>query len=245
MQKTATPDFLSVDNKLIDGLVFCGEVYALFDQVMAAPGGLEQIRLRSTKLSKRLIEELIPIARYIQARYEEGRRIKVRWLSGSQSYDAILWSSGDGVKHGAFPKRLNVEVTTAEHECSYLARQQLHTQGMTWGSKNIRRNKSTRHIVSDPYVYSGDERGRDLADHVIERLEAKSAKHYPPSTVLIVRCFADALILHDDWNQAVALVEQSKQHLAFREVFLYESTGSYSATLYGSKKRRSTRPKRR
>jgi hypothetical protein len=116
MPKRQKLDLSTFDGQLIDGLVFCGKVYSLFDQVRATPNGLEHIRLRSTKTAKRLIEELIPITRYVQARYREGRRIKVKWFSGSQSYDAILWFSGDAVKHGAAPKRLVVEVTTAAHK---------------------------------------------------------------------------------------------------------------------------------
>jgi hypothetical protein len=73
----------------VDGLDFCGKVYDLFDQVRGGPDGIAKLRLRPTKNEKRLIEELIPIARYMQARYREGHRIKVHWFSGSQPYDAI------------------------------------------------------------------------------------------------------------------------------------------------------------
>jgi hypothetical protein len=56
--------------------------------------GITKLRLWTSKSEKRLIEELIPIARFVQARYREGRRIKVRWFSGSQPFDAVLWSAG-------------------------------------------------------------------------------------------------------------------------------------------------------
>lgn len=81
-------------------LDFCRKVYDFFDQVQRGPDGIAKLRLRKTKNEKRLIEELIPIARYVQARYREGRRIKVRWFGGSQPYDAIFWWSG-GSSHGA------------------------------------------------------------------------------------------------------------------------------------------------
>src|SRR5713226_6039519 len=103
-------DLSTFDAKLLDGLDFCRKVYDLFDQVESAPDGIAKLRLRSTKIEKRLTEELIPIARYVQARYREGRRIKVRWLSGSQPYDAVLLSSGGLVEHRMAPRRLFVEV---------------------------------------------------------------------------------------------------------------------------------------
>src|SRR5438045_3358322 len=92
-------DLSTFDGKLLDGLRFCCQVYDLFDQVSSEPDGVAKLRLRPTKVEKRLVEELIPIARYVQARYREGRRIKVRWFSGSQPYDAILWSCGSLVAH--------------------------------------------------------------------------------------------------------------------------------------------------
>src|SRR4051812_761780 len=87
------------DGRLIDGLEFCRWVYDLFDQTKEAPDGVAKLRLLSTKNEKRLLEELIPIARFVQLRYREGRRIKVKWHSGPQPFDAVLWSSGELVKH--------------------------------------------------------------------------------------------------------------------------------------------------
>src|ERR1700683_5448385 len=106
-------DLSSFDRRLMDGLIFCRKVYALFEQTRAGANGIANLRLRPTKVEKRLIEELIPLARYVQARYREGRRIKVRWLSGSQRYDAILLCSGALVEHGEVPKKLFLEVTTS------------------------------------------------------------------------------------------------------------------------------------
>lgn len=80
----------ALDDKLLDGLRFCTKVYDLFDQIQSEPEGLGKIRLLSSKREKRLLEELIPITQYIQARYRVGNRIKVRWLSGSQPYDAVI-----------------------------------------------------------------------------------------------------------------------------------------------------------
>jgi hypothetical protein len=72
-------DLSTFDDQLLDGLDFCRKVYDLFDQVRGEPDGIAKLRLRPTLTEKRLIEELIPLAHYVQARYREGGRLKVRW----------------------------------------------------------------------------------------------------------------------------------------------------------------------
>jgi hypothetical protein len=224
----------SFDNKLLDGLDFCRKVYDLFDQVSGEVDGIARLRLRTTKTEKRLIEELIPIARYVQRRYREGRRIKVRWFSGSQPYDAILWSSGGLVEHHIVPRKLFVEVTTSVHQNEHLTRQLLHERGGSFGVKGISRDRKTGHIVSTPHVHTNDEPATDLAAQIIERLESKGNKHYPAGTVLIINCVTNHLILPPEWNDAIERVIKTQAHLAFREVFLLELVMSYSRTLRGN-----------
>jgi hypothetical protein len=136
-------DLSTFDGELLDGLDFCRKVYDLFEQMSGGADGIAKLRLRPTKIAKRLTEELIPIARYVQARYREGRRIKVRWFSGSQPYDAILWSSGSLVEHGMVPRKLLVEVTMSVHQNEHLARRLLHERGGSFGVKGISRDKKT------------------------------------------------------------------------------------------------------
>ena len=226
-------DLSIFDGQLLDGLQFCRQVYDLFDQTRREPEGIAKLRLRLTKNEKRLLEELIPIARYVQARYREGRRIKVRWFAGSQPYDALLWSSGGLVTHGMARRRQLVEVTTSVHPNDHLDRELLHATGRSWGVKRIWRNKKTKEIVSEPYVYDNDERATDLANQILERLKSKGAKKYPVGTVLIINCDSDGLLLEDEWDKAVERVKAAQQHLAFREVFLVETGRAFSATLYG------------
>ena len=225
------------DGQLLDGLDFCRKVYDLLDQLGDEADGCANLRLRVTKTAKRLVEELLPIAHYVQARYREGRRIKVRWLSGSQPYDAILWSSGWLVEHRAVPRRLLVEVTTSVHQNEHLARRLLHERGGSFGVKGISRDKKTGEIVSKPHVHSNDELATDLAGQIVERLKSKSIRRYPPGTVLVVNYFPNSLIFDSEWEDAIERVKKAKAHLGFREVFLLETVMSHSTTLYGDRKR--------
>jgi len=231
-------DLSRLDGQLLDGLDFCRRVYDLFDHIQHGPDGIERLRLRKTKAEKRLIEELIPIARYVQSRYREGRRIKVRWLSGSQPYDAILWSRGGLVSHGMAPRRVLVEVTGSMHENEYLARRLLHERGGSFGVKGMARDKKTGVVTSKPHVHKNQEIMVDLADQIIERVKEKAAKGYSWNTVLIIQCFANTLTLESEWESAVQRVENAQPHIPFREVFLIENVSSYSATLYGDWRRR-------
>lgn len=186
-------------------------------------------------IEKRLVEELIPIAHYLQARYREGRRIKIRWFSGSQPYDAILWSSGSLVEHRMAPRKVFVEVTTSVHQNEHLARRLLQERSGSFGVKGISRDKKTGVIASKPYVHSNDELPIDLAGQILERIKSKSAKNYSPSTILIVNCITNTLILEPEWNNAIKRVTQDQ--LDFREVFLIDLLTSHSTTLYGNRRR--------
>lgn len=237
MAKRKPFDLAALDNKLLDGLRFCMKVYDLLDQIRSEPDGLGKIRLLASKREKRLLEELLPIAQYIQARYRTGNRLKIRWLSCSQPYDAIIWTPLPMVRHGGVPRKIFVEVTTSTHPYNHLARKQLHQTGGSFGPKGISIDKKTRAPVSAPYVYSGGEHISDLALQIIGRLTAKVQKHYPAHTVLIINCETDSLILADEWKAAIEQAERLDIHKSFREVFLIDPKGHHTATLWGSHKR--------
>lgn len=237
MTKKTKIDLSIVDDRLLDGLDFCGKVYDLFDQINQGPDGKSRLRMRKSKADKRLVEELLPLARYVQARYREGRRIKVRWLSGSQPYDAILWSSGSLVKHGCAPRRVFVEVSTSVHPNEYLTRELLNQRGGSFGPRGIHRENKTRVIISKPYVFTGGENAEGLAKQILETLRAKAGKHYSPMTVLIVNCLPScSILLEDEWRIAVEQVSNAKPRIPFREVFLLDMLMSHTTTLYGDKK---------
>ena len=231
--RAPTLDLSTFDGRLLDGLSFCRKVYRLFEQLSREPGGIRRLRLRATKTEKRLIEELIPLARYVQARYREGRRIRVRWLGGSQPFDAMLLSNGTLVDKGIEPKNVFVEMTTSVHENEHLARRLLEERGGSFGVKGISRDKKTGEIISKPHVHSSDELQVDLATQIIDRLKDKGIKQYPPDTILIINCVTNGIILEPEWNDAIARVRSTQLHLRFREVFFLELTMKHSTTLYG------------
>jgi hypothetical protein len=236
--KTTRVDLSTFDGRVLNGLDFCRREYDLFDQIQNGPNGVERLRLRKTVTEKRLTEELIPIARYVQARYQEGRCIRVRWVSGSQRYDAVLLSSGGLVTHGGVPRRVLLEVTGSMHPNDYLARQLLQKQGGSWGVRGISRDPKTGVVTDKPHVHRNDDIQDNLASQIVERMKSKAAKNYPWGTVLIMQCFPDTLTLESEWEAAVLQVKQALPEIPFREVFLTASYGGYTETLWGSRERR-------
>lgn len=57
--------FSDFDVRLLYGLTFCRKFCALFDQIKDSAGGMERLRLLKTKLEKRVVEGLIPIAKFV------------------------------------------------------------------------------------------------------------------------------------------------------------------------------------
>lgn len=224
----------SFDNRLMDGLLFCKKVNDWFVQVSEGPDGKERLRLRKgqDQSEKKLVEELIPIARYIQSRYSPGRRLRIRWMKGNQQFDARLLSSGGLVEHGFEPKSQCIEVTTVVHENDHLRRKLLNDGVPTFGVKGISLDRKTKTIVSRPYGYTNSEAEDDLTQKILERLKGKNLVAYPSDTVLVIQCILDRLFLEDEWNRSIEQVRQLSLEHRFREVFLCDPVHNYSATIW-------------
>ena len=68
-------------------------------------------------------------------------------------------------------------------------------------------------------------------------ITSKAVKRYPFGTALIVQCITNTLTLEEEWRDAVERVRRMQIRHLFREVFLLESVGLFSATLYGQGRR--------
>ncbi|MDO8745249.1 MAG: hypothetical protein Q7J76_09105 [Candidatus Brocadiaceae bacterium] len=226
----------------MNGLDFCKKAYGLFEETRRSPNGIERLRLIKGRPEKKVIEELLPIARYIQARYSHCRQIKVRWIDGKQNYDARLLFAGILVEKRLAPKRQYVEVTTAVHENDHISRRLMNEQGHTFGVKGVQKDPHTGKYVSLPHVYTNYEAQEDLAQKILERIKAKNKKEYPRRTTLIIQCFLDTLFWENEWEYAIKMVKSSGVEHRFHEIFLFDANHHYSATLYGTGRKRKKMP---
>jgi len=190
------------------------------------------LRRRSDVTAKKLQEELFPITVFVQRRYDAGVRLKVRWLNGNQQHDAKVLCSGGYVDQELWPRYIFLEVTTVAHEKDYLRRELLDTKGGSFGVGNIIRDKKTKEILNEPYVYKGREADENLLAGIRQAITKKATKTYPEDTILVVQCHPDRLTLLSEWEWTVEQLRSDAPAHRFREVLLIEALHSYTASLY-------------
>jgi hypothetical protein len=218
-------DLASIDGEMLDGLDFCREVYRVFDGVRRTREGKSDLRMMRTQSHKRLSEELLPIARYILARYQEGRRIAVQWEGGSQPYDAKLINSGPLIENGLGTREMFLEVTTVVHPNEHLVRELVDSGGVAFGPDRTGRDRRTKKVVSEAHARDCDDLTTDLAKRIVKGLKSKAKKGYPDNTVLVVNCIPITLIFDTEWEAAVHLVKSHAYMCRFLKSFSLSATG--------------------
>ncbi|MCX7168264.1 MAG: hypothetical protein NTV11_18595 [Rhodocyclales bacterium] len=204
--------------------------YALFEQILSTENGLSRLRMRKTKVEKKLIEELLPICKYVQAKYRECLYISVRWVDGSQQFDAEVVQAGAYVQKGYFPASAHLEATCVMHPNDYLSRELLDTTGGAFGLDGIRRLKSGQ-IESKPVVRLNREFIQSYSKLVLKQIGKKAGIKYPPETTLIVQCSLNTLYMPEEWEALIASVRNGQPGHQFREIFMYDTVTEYSCSL--------------
>lgn len=224
-------------DRLLDGLEFCRLTYSLFDEAVNQPDNGHALRERRGPL-KQLIEELLPICRYVQTFYGPGQYISVRWVYGNQTFDAKVETTGKMVENGMWPPSGTLEITQAVHKNEYLMRELLNSKGGGFGLDGLTPGKGrrgAREIESVPTSYTNQSYINDMRDIVLKAIEAKVVKlangDYPEDTTLIVDCSLTTVFLSNEWEKLIELVRSSLPTHGFDRIFLTAASGRYSATL--------------
>ena len=218
------------DGELIDGLQFCAKAYALFEQIHCTEDGPSRLRMRATDIEKKLIEELLPMCKYVQAKYRAGRYISIRWVNGSQQFDAEVVQAGAYVQESYLPASGYLDATCVMHHNDYLSRELLDTKGGAFGLDGIRRLKSGE-IESKPVVFTNHEFIQSYSKLVLKQIVKKAGINYPPETTLIVQCSLNTLYMPEEWEALIAEVRNGQPEHRFREIFLYDTVSEYSCSL--------------
>ena len=220
-----------LDGVLHDGLQFCSMVYALFEEVRRTEDGKIRLRMRASSLEKHLIEELLPICKYIQFKYRVGRYISIKWVHGSQSFDAEFQQTGAYVEQGYSLSAGYLEVTCVMHPNEYLSRELLTKSGVTYGLNGIKRLK-TGEITSEPVGYTNSEFVHEYAKLVLQQLTKKSKISYPKDTTLIVQCWLNIQpYTPQEWEMLVTEVRRGLPEHQFWEIFMFDADLEYSCTI--------------
>ena len=189
------------------------------------------MRRRPTRIEKKLLEELLPICAYVQASYRPGRYMSVRWMDGSQNFDAELHQRGAYVLEHYYPAKGFIEVTCTMHSKEHLMRELLDTKGTAFGLEGIRRMKNGD-IESTPVAYSYPEFIDDYAAIVLEQIAQKARVHYPANTTLIVQCTLNTIYMPNEWGDLISRIRTGLPTNNFREIYLYDPNGRYSQSLF-------------
>lgn len=218
---------------LIDGLDFCRMTYEFFEQVRAEPNGIVKLRERR-RVEGKLLEELLPICRYVQAYYGPGRYLSIRWLNGSQPFDAQVETTGAYVNQGYWPSTATLEVTCAVHPKEYLLRERLNIKGFAFGLEGLSRVKNSegKNTVSTEAVsYTNHSFIDTFTEILLKAIKTKAAKIYPERTTLIVDCTLNTIYMRNEWEELIRRVRTELPEHKFSEIFVSDSNGRYSAAL--------------
>lgn len=210
-----------LDGQLLDGLEFCAKAYALFETLRAEPGSTERLRLRTGEDEKRILDEILPICRYIQTYYRVGRYISVRWKNGSQSHDAELIQSGDYVTQGYYEQSAYLETTCAMHPNEHWTWKLLNQGEVAYAPEGIDARRGTP-LTSEPVVFTNSEHVLRFAPIVVASIRRKSKMMYPENTSLVVQCHLNSLYMPSEWQLLVSEVEREIVCTPFREVLLLD-----------------------
>ena len=147
-----------------DGLQFCAEVYSLFETIRTSPNGTTRLRMKTSKLEKKLLEELMPICKFVQFKYRLGRYISVTWHEGNQQFDAQIVQHGSYIDQGYYLENSFLEVTCAMHPNEYLERERIEKVGFAYGLDGLSRKKN-REIESKNFMQA-DQTSADLLGEI-------------------------------------------------------------------------------
>ena len=233
VRRMTTSPLSQFDGELIDGLKFCTKAYALFEQIRNTENGPSRLRMRASDIEKKLLEELLPICKYVQTKYRAGRYISVRWVNGSQQFDADVVEAGACVQQNRLAASGYLEATCVMHPNDYLSRELLDKKGGTFGPEGIRRLK-TREIESKPVIRRNLEFVHSYSKLVLKQIEKKAGIKYPLNTTLIVQCSLNTLYTPDEWALLISAVHSGQPAHKFHEIFMYDVVSEYSCSLWSA-----------
>ncbi|MFM0647043.1 hypothetical protein PQR14_22185 [Paraburkholderia bryophila] len=226
--------YASVDGIWLDGLEFCSRVYVMHEALMRRPDAATRLRVRPSDFEKKLLEELLPLCRYVQSTCGPGRHLSLRWLSGDQSFDAEYLQRGAVVDNRDLPPSGYIEITGAMHPNEHLLRERLESHGHAFGVDGLSatgtRRKGNRVVQSDVVSYSDTDTIAAMAALVVESIRRKAGR-YSDHTTLIVECTLNTLYMEHDWQALIAAVGQAQPDHSFDSVFMCSASVGYIASL--------------
>ena len=213
----------SFHNKWLVGFSFCQKAYKLFNQIKSETNGLERLRIRQSELERDLIQEILPLAKFVQIKTRPGNELKIKWMNGDQQFDAYFIQSGSCVDNGFSIPKGHLEVTGVYHPNHYLAKELLKSGEAFFGYDGLMRDKKTKSIHSTPIVRKGLEFVENMATLALDQIKKKSEIPYPDNTILIIECNLNIYYYEHEWYHFLCKVRENMPLHSFKEILLYDS----------------------
>lgn len=172
----------------------------------------KEYRLRNTPESKRLIEEVLPIAKLALSLKQPGLDVEVNAFEDNGEYDGFI--SISGFKEEQLP----VQVTYCHSYDDALRAEQVESKGVSFGSGPITRNKMTRMVESTAQAEDSDAFIKKIASEVVDNFNKKLRKEYSSKMVLVISFFN--FKLNGLWGWTTLLEEIIRIHSFASESFL-------------------------
>jgi hypothetical protein len=219
----------SFHNKWLVGFSFCQKAYKLFNQIKSETNGLEHLRIRESELEKKLLEEILPLAKFVQIKTRPGNELKIKWMNGNQQFDACFVQFGSCVDNGFSIQKGHLEVTGVYHPNHYLANELLNSGETFFGCDGLMRDKKTKTIHSTPIAKDRIKSAEHIATLAIGQIKRKSEISYPDNTILIVECSLANYYYEHEWHHFLGNVRENMPSHSFNEILLYDSlVGQYA-----------------
>jgi len=195
---------------------FVSRAYATVEQL-----NNNEYHLRKGKGTKKLVEEIMPIAAFLKHFELPGRKVKCKYFPGNQNYDAKIRVEGEDVRLGFIESEYFLEVTSAVSSYDYLEREALSHSGSVFSGGKIRREKSSRKIISEAVAEDYDAPVSKASEWVIARLKGKANKEmYPQPCILLVQVDPERPLRLREWLTIMENIQSSVNRDAFTATYL-------------------------
>jgi hypothetical protein len=180
---------------------------------------------RKNRETKKLIEEILPLATFLK--YFEGpeRKIKCIYFSDNRKYDARIKIKGIEVEKGFIESEYYLEVTIAENQkIEHLRREALARYGSVFGGEKIRRvinkKKGINKIESNPSIQDIDYPVKAAIQLSKRAIEKKINENYPKPCLLIVQVTTDRNFSISEWAELAKELQTFKNNNTFQSIFI-------------------------
>lgn len=217
----------SFHEKWLNAYNFSRRAHVAFRQLRSSKDGMTKIRKREHGLPKKLIEEILPLARFAMLHMSPENDLRVRWVDGSQSFDAQFKDLGYGATAGRFPKSGFIEVTSAYHPNSYVGRKLMNEGRGFWGLDGLSVDRKSGQILAAPAVRTSLSAADQMAEIAMRQIERKARIEYPKGKTLIVDFCSGTRFDPHEWAHLKHRLSTEVGSNQFHRIFLLDSLSDW------------------